>query len=108
MSRVKTEKLHDFLVSKEMKYNVRLTTFTHGQLKKMFLADCIQREWPESTMMRHIIETYYSISSNRPTLTEKQMDYFKKILLERLEETERKRSGQSKFEFPDDDKTDIN
>jgi hypothetical protein len=87
MSRIKTEKLHEFLVSKELKYSVRLTSYAHGDLKKVFLCDCIQRECNESKMINLILESYYSNPANKPSLNEKQLEYFRKLV---REEEERK------------------
>lgn len=101
MSRQKTEKLHDFLVLKDMSYAVRLTSYAHGQNKKYFMFDCIQREWNESKLVNHILEVYYSIASNRPTIADEEVKHFRNILMERIKFEDDKSKSQESLDFPE-------
>lgn len=104
MSRIKKENLHDFLVIKESLYNVRLTSFVHGNSKKMFFYDCIQREWNESKMVQHIIDFYYQNNSNIPSIDESQVTHFRAELERRLTALKEKEENQLTMPFEGDKK----
>lgn len=55
-----------------------------GQNKNFFLADCTQRDWSDSKMLRNIVDVYYSIQANIPELKGKEMTEIKKLISERI------------------------
>lgn len=93
MSRVKTEELHQRLTEKKKNYAVqvqvhiegqRIYNSIHGHVKNCFFDDCIKREWSESKMGGHIIETYYAIMNAEPTLIDKEPNAIIKYLVDKI------------------------
>lgn len=85
MSRIGTNQLHDELKKKKESYSVRVTTYTKGFTKNRFLDDCIRREFNESKMAAHVLETYYAVLELRPEISAKEPSEIKKFIIETME-----------------------
>ena len=81
MVKIKVEFLQDFLTDKKKAFKVKTTTYLKGSVKNRFFDDCIKREICESQMAAEIIESYYSIIAEEPTIHDKEItqitDYIK-------------------------------
>jgi hypothetical protein len=93
MSRIKTENLQDELLKKKERYNIRVTTYLEGlkittlikgSVKNRFLDDCIKREFNESKMASHVIETYYAIIDSNPEIRDKEIPEIKNWIIKNI------------------------
>lgn len=59
-------------------------TIISGLNKQYFLRDCLIRDFQHGKMLRHIVDVYYSIMSNRPDMEGKEMDEIKKLINDKI------------------------
>lgn len=71
---------------RKVKESLKVTSNLRGINKQMFLDDCTRRGFTSyyGKMLTHIIDTYYSIMSNRPDIQGKEMVDIKKYINERI------------------------
>jgi len=55
-----------------------------GLNEDYFLKDCLIRDFQHGKMLRHIVDVYYSIMSNRPDMEGKEMDEIKRIINDKI------------------------
>jgi transposase-like protein len=69
-------KLSEKLLAEHIKAHVEI----RGLNKMYFVKDCRQRKWQQGKLLKHIIDVYYSIMSNRPDLQGKEMSEIKSYI----------------------------
>lgn len=69
------------LKERELKPFIKVTTELRGINQQYFINDCAARNYQDGKMLKHIIDVYYSMLSNRPDIASKEMADIKSILI---------------------------